>query len=337
MSVQFALPTALAFAVALISPVLFVPLLQRLGVIDIPNHRSSHRHAVVRGAGVAQACGIAIGLIVALLFAKGHDRALIAVILGTCLGAAALGMSEDLRGIPIAVRAGFQFLIGFVAASVAAISTDHSVWWGILGGIALLGLINVVNFMDGVDAISSFHGIVVGLTFVVVGLLENADWLVTSGAVLAAAFAAFLPWNLTGRMFLGDVGSYLLGGGIAIIIAIGWMDGLSIIALAAPLSIYVADTSVTLISRVVAGETWYEAHRDHTYQRLNRAGFSHLSVASMVVAGSGLCAGLGLLASVSTDSTRILAIIGLVLVVCAYTATRFALTSQGFATPMKER
>lgn len=327
MNPDVVISVAIAFLVALAAPFALRPMLSRAGVLDVPNARSSHSIPVLRGGGLAQACAIVLALGYAGIAATGLAQTLIIVILATCIAAAVLGWFEDLHGLPITIRAGFQFFIGIVATTVVAANTSNHAWWGLMGGVALLGLINVVNFMDGVNAISALHGIVAGGSFVVIGSLHEADWLVISGAVLAVAFAAFLPWNLSGRMFLGDVGSYLLGGAIAIVVTVGWMQGLPIIALAAPMSIYVADAGVTLLSRICAGEQWYEAHRDHTYQRLNRSGFGHVEVASMVATLSLISAALGIGASETNGAVRLGLLSGIALLVLAYTAARFILAS----------
>lgn len=297
-------------------------MLSRAGVLDVPNLRSSHDSPVLRGGGLAQACAIVLALGYAGIASTGLDQTLIVVILATCTAAAVLGWFEDLHGLPITIRAGFQFLIGVVATTVVAAYTSNNAWWGLMGGVALLGLINVVNFMDGVNAISSLHGIVAGSSFFAIGLIHHTDWLVVSGAVLAVAFAAFLPWNLRGRIFLGDVGSYLLGGAIAIIVTTGWMEGLPAIALAAPMTIYVADTGVTLVDRIISRERWYEAHRDHTYQRMAIRGASHGKVSAFVATLSTSAALLGIVAAGVGGTARILSYVGLLLLASAYTMIR---------------
>ena len=327
MSPDVVISVAIAFLVALTAPFALKPMLSRAGVFDVPNPRSSHESPVLRGGGLAQACAIVLALGYAAIATNGHDSSFVFVIVATCIAVATLGWLEDLHGLSIAVRAGSQFLIGVVAASTAALNTGHGAWWGLVGGLALIGGINVVNFMDGVNGISAFHGIVAGATFVTIGLLHDVDWLVVSGAVLAVAFAAFLPWNLSGRMFLGDVGSYLLGGAIAIVVTIGWMQRLPIIALVAPMTIYVADTGLTLISRIRAGEQWYEAHRDHTYQRLNHAGLSHLGVASIVSSLSLFCAALGIGASETSGWWRVTQLAVIAITVISYTTARFIVST----------
>ena len=98
-------------------------------------------------------------------------------------------------------------------------------------------------------------------------------------------------------MFLGDVGSYLLGALVAALAFAAFVDGVSPVALTAPVTLYLADTGVTILRRIRRGEPWLEAHRSHIYQRLTDRGLSHLQVASIVAIGS-LAAGLAGLLSV---------------------------------------
>ena len=94
----------------------------------------------------------------------------------------------------------------------------------------------------------------------------------------------FLFWNVSGSVFLGDVGSYLLGG-VLMLVALGlWNQGAYWAVALSPLVPYVVDTSVTIMRRAVRGEPLTEAHRDHTYQQLVREGLSHLGSTSVVAA-----------------------------------------------------
>lgn len=313
-----------AFVLAFLLPYPLGPILTRLGALDVPNARSSHQTPVLRGGGIAQAGSLLIVVGVAALSAD-RDRAFLASVVAVVVGTAALGATEDLAGVPITVRAASEFAIGAVAMLVAITGTDEPLWWLIIGGVAVLALVNVVNFMDGVNGISALHGIVGGGAFAVIGSLYDEQWLVVSGLALAGAFAAFLPWNLSGRMFLGDAGSYLLGGTLGTLIVLGWVRGLPIVALAAPMTIYVADTGVTLVGRIARGDAVHVAHRDHTYQRLNRVGFSHLRVSLSVVLGSSVCAAAGIGVAQSTGPARAGYWIVIGVVLAAYTSLRFSL------------
>jgi len=85
-------------------------------------------------------------------------------------------------------------------------------------------------------------------------------------------------------LFLGDVGSYLLGALVGIGIIIGAHQTSSVALLLAPLAIYLADTGTALLRRALRGEQLITAHREHVYQRLvSEVGMSHSTVAALTV------------------------------------------------------
>lgn len=313
-----------AFLVAILLPIPLRPILTWLGAVDEPNARSSHTLPVLRGGGIAQALSMLLVLGLVAATAR-HDQVFLLALVLVMACTASLGAFEDLVGAPIVVRAAAMILIGVAGTTVVVSATDESNWWLLVGGIAVVGLVNVVNFMDGVNGMSALHGVIAGVSLAYVGA-DHEHWLVVSGLALAGAYAAFLPWNIRGRMFLGDAGSYLLGGTVAMCAVLGWMRGLPIEALAGSMVIYVADTGVTLTSRVVTGEKWYESHRDHTYQRLNRIGLGHMQVTVIVATASSVCAVAGIVAGDAGGSTRLLAVAVLVGVVGIYTFARLRIS-----------
>ncbi|SFV20180.1 UDP-N-acetylmuramyl pentapeptide phosphotransferase/UDP-N-acetylglucosamine-1-phosphate transferase [Micrococcus terreus] len=291
------LPGLLAAAVAGLSPILLRPLLGRWGVVDRPNHRSSHTQPTIRGGGVAQMLGVAVaGSVVYATFEDRLDHGIsLMIVLGASLLASIVGLVEDLRGVSTLLRAAIQIIIGVVLSVFLISSSSYAMWMVPPLAIAYAAIINFTNFMDGVNGISSLYGTVVGISFACLGFINNLDWLVASGTITAAAYLVFLPWNLApSGMFLGDVGSYLLGAltaGMAIASAV---SGIHPIAAMAPLAIYLADTVSTLVRRSLRGDPIFEAHRSHTYQKLTSRGMSHLGVASTVSLLSAICGILGI-------------------------------------------
>ncbi|WP_166786040.1 UDP-phosphate glycosyltransferase [Cryobacterium lyxosi] len=212
------------------------------------------------------------------------------VIVGVSVASAVLGWIEDVRGVSIRVRAGAQICIGLIASSIVVGHAGVAPWLVVVFTIGVAGYINVANFMDGVNGISALHGTVVGVTYAILGVVFELPWLAITGGIVALAFFGFLPWNLRGRIFLGDVGSYLLGGSISITAVAALAHGVPFLAVIAPLIVYLADAGFTLVSRVIRGRRWSDAHRDHVYQRLTDSGISHFRVA-LLVTGLSLCAG----------------------------------------------
>lgn len=327
---------ALTLGLSLALPFAVKPLLTRLGIMDVPNERSSHAQPVLRGLGlavlIAMACGG--GLVTALAVTSGSAQQgwpfLIAIGAGS-LAAGLLGLLEDLTGLSVPVRSGI--LLGIAALSSIAllwiahrgsggpalpwqlgIDVTDAPWWALVllalyGILFISSYINVANFMDGLNGISGLHGVIAGGTFAAAGWLLGAGWLFVAGIVLAAGFAGFLPWNLSRPgAFLGDVGSYLLGGATAIISFAAFADGAPLLAAIGPMVIPFGDVGVTLVRRVRAGRRWDEPHKEHTYQRIQQMGYSHVRASGMA-AGASLIASLLGLASIFTGLLGTLALL----------------------------
>lgn len=293
--------------------------LRRAGVIDHPSQRSSHDRPTVRGAGVLCLAGVLVGLSVASWVAPTASGVFAALAIAATV-ATVLGFAEDRHGLPIVVRAGSQLLIGLGVAFTVGIQSGAAVWIILLGALFVAGYTNVANFMDGVDTMSVSHALVVGALWTLAGAFGLAPgWLTLSGTALAGAFLAFLPWNMRQhKAFLGDAGSYLLGTIIASTATAAILSGAPPLAVLAPLTIYLADTGSTFVSRIARGERWYESHRTHVYHRLEDLGFSHIRTAATVASFSAAAGVFGLLASIGPVVVTLGSIGGLVLTVLIY-------------------
>lgn len=272
------------------------PWLRHRRILDVPNARSSHDRPVLRGGGVGPA--VAIVVTVALLPVV-HPGTRDAGVLWTCAGAvalfAALGWLEDVRGARTAVRAAGQLLLSVSVVAVLSLLARPPLLLAIGAVVAVAAFVNVANFMDGLNGLSGCFGAVAGVVYVGIGLVRDLPWLAGAAAAVAAAFAAFLPWNaVRPRLFLGDVGSYALGAAVAVLGVAAAFAGIPLPAVVAPVLVYLVDTGYTLLRRVRAGERWYEAHRSHIYQRLNQAGRGHVAVAAYVAGTSAVCGLAGL-------------------------------------------
>ncbi|POH74498.1 MraY family glycosyltransferase [Arthrobacter glacialis] len=316
---------AIALILALLLPVVVRPLLARAGVLDVPNARSSHQIPTIRGMGITTAVALPAAVLVAIFLPQsgpGNQGALIlVVIVALMLAAATIGWIEDIRGLSVKVRASLQLLVGGAAtAAVAIIDPGQQQLWLIpAGAIAVAAYINVANFMDGINGISGMHGLLVGGLYAYAGYATGHSWLVYVGIAIAMAFAGFLPWNLgRNNVFLGDVGSYLLGASIAVTAMCAFLSGVPVEYIFSPVLIYLTDTFVTFLRRLLAGERWYVAHREHVYQRLTIVGLSHGAATAVVSLATLLVSLLGIAAARGGEMVQLIATAAGFLIVLAY-------------------
>ena len=271
-----------AGVVALITPIGLRPLLCRLKAFDVPCDRSSHSQPTLRGGGLASLVGFASGCVVAIVALPREAATYVALVASAAIAISIVGFVEDVRGVRASVRASLQFLIGAAIGMALSLMTGTSLLWLPLAALFFAANVNFVNFMDGVNGITGLNGMVAGLAYAALGAIAALPWLTVLGLLTAIVFAAFLPWNLTPPgMFLGDVGSYLLGGALGATAIAALMSGFNPIEALAPLTVCWADTVSTLVGRLRRGEHVFEAHRSHVYQRLTRCGWSHVAVASV--------------------------------------------------------
>jgi Fuc2NAc and GlcNAc transferase len=191
---------------------------------------------------------------------------------------AVIGLADDHRHLSRSWR-----LLGHLAAAAWAV-----VWLGALPPLPVFGVtldfgpagqllaalyvawvLNLTNFMDGIDGIAAVETVTVtlgGALLYAIAIPGARDW--TTLLAVGAATLGFLVWNWPpARIFMGDVGSGFLGFVLAMF---SLQAGLSKAELfwgwVILLGVFVADATVTLIRRALRGERFYESHRTHAYQ-----------------------------------------------------------------------
>lgn len=251
------------------------------GVIDVPNHRSSHTRATPRGGGLA--CLLAVAVAAAVAQARGHRVPWIAITAAVALGL--VGYLDDRGSLGAAPRLVAQVVAGLVVGVAVG-----GPWWSVVGAVLLPVVVNTVNFMDGVNGITGLHVALWGLSAMWLGGGGRAPALVILGAVAAGSALGFLPWNAPrAKIFLGDSGSYLMGGLVASGMLVGVRHSPSLTLVLAPLTLYFVDTASALLRRALRRAPLTQAHREHTYQLLVDAGRSHLGVALVMVLLALIC------------------------------------------------
>jgi Fuc2NAc and GlcNAc transferase len=263
-------------------------------LMDIPNQRSSHSAPTPRGGGVA----IVVSFIMALSLLFFNDDITAQVYVGIIIACgliAIIGFLDDHGHIPARWRLighfcaaawGLYFLGGLPPIDIFGWVVNLGITGNILATFFLVWMLNLYNFMDGIDGLASVEAVTTcfggALVYYLAGTHDNIALI----SVLGFAVLGFLAWNFPpARIFMGDAGSGFLG------ITLGFFSLQAAIVLPELLwswlillGVFVVDATVTLLRRLLRGEKVYEAHRSHAYQYASRQFGKHLPVTLAVLA-----------------------------------------------------
>lgn len=307
-----------AFGFALLTTPLVIAALRRLRLMDVPNERSSHTKATIRGAGWGVLFGVLAGWFSSAVGGPGLWWLPTSAV---CYGL--IGFVDDLRTLPASIRFGAQLVVSSSALVIAQTSGVVDLPLLVLpcGVVFVVGYVNAFNFMDGVNGISGMQAATAGGILAFAGADVGSYEVQVSGIAIAAAALGFLPFNaVRARCFLGDVGSYFIGAWIALVAVLAYDRGVSLITVVSAVAIYAADTGFTLVRRMMKGEQWWTPHRSHVYQRLIQLRFSHLASATVVTVYSVAAGGIGVAVCQSSASTKLVGAAGLLGLASMYLA-----------------
>jgi UDP-GlcNAc:undecaprenyl-phosphate GlcNAc-1-phosphate transferase len=301
-----ALVTALLVVVAL-TP-LARALAFRVGAVAHPGGRHVHHQAIARLGGIAIAAGVMAG-IGALYFldpaaaATFHNIKL--RLLGLLAGGAAMclvGVVDDTRGLRAVHKLLLQLAVAIFAYAcglrmegvhvpllgdidAAAMALPLTVLW-------IVGVMNAINLIDGLDGLAAGVVFFAATTNLVVAWLNDA-WLVAglSGAV-AGAVLGFLFYNFNpARIFMGDSGSYFLGYLLACTALIGTQKKSTAVSLLVPvmaLGVPIFDTLFAMVRRILERRSVFSPDRGHIHHRLLDMGLTHRRAVMLIYAVCGV-------------------------------------------------
>jgi Fuc2NAc and GlcNAc transferase len=232
-----------------------------------------------------------------MLFAAGSIPLPLAAALGLGgVSVAAVGLWDDVRSAPVAVRMAVHFGAAIFAVyclggtSVIRIGTfvaDLGIIGSVLSVLAIVWILNLFNFMDGIDGIAASEAAYTLFGGAILGLLMTKSLAggVAPTLIAGSACLGFLGWNWPpARIFMGDIGSGYLGYLIAVIAIHSSQTGaVNIYAWSILGGVFLIDATVTLCRRMLRCERVYEAHRTHAYQQLARRYGSHAKVTITVI------------------------------------------------------
>ena len=257
-------------------------------LLDHPNDRSSHSVPTPRGGGVAIVVSFMLLVLVLGLLGLIQQRLMIAT-LGSGAVVALLGFLDDRSSLPARVRfAGHAgaaaWAVGWMNAIPSVPIFGRAVDLG-FGGPALCGLfivwmVNLFNFMDGIDGIASVEAITTTLGGALLWWLAGSGTGWVAAVAFAGCVAGFLAWNWPpAKIFMGDAGSGFLGLMVALLaLWCGQATPLLFWSWFILIGCFMVDATTTLVRRVRRGEMFFEAHRAHAYQYAARRAGRHLPV-----------------------------------------------------------
>lgn len=268
-----------------------------LHLMQKPNARSSHIQPTPNGGGlgiVVAGSLVGIGLTVFAGWVLGW------VVLGLALLLAVVGLRDDIQPlsarlrlvVQVAVCMGLLFALGDVP-SISFADTGAFVLdgWVLTGLLLLAGVwwINLYNFMDGIDGIAGVQAVFMLLSAAVLSALVHPEsmpspiWMFMLCVVSATLGFLLLNWP-PAKIFMGDVGStwlaFIVFALALLSIQLGWLSYATWLVLAA---VFVTDATVTLLTRMLSGEHWYQPHRNHTYQKFARRWHAHRPVTLLAI------------------------------------------------------
>lgn len=259
-------------------------------LLDIANHRSSHVIATPRIGGVSFVILISLLLVVDALVI--HPNQQITILLGILLPCAIVAITalvDDIKSLSQKQR----FLLYLGASTVAVYmfpiessSTGVVIAISLLFIISFTWLINLFNFMDGIDGIAASEAIFVLLALAYFTYSHNDLSATQQILFYIAPILGFLLLNWQpAKIFMGDSGSTFLGCLVGCLLLKAVSDGIiNIYSTVILLGCFLTDATWTLIYRLVSGQQWYNAHRSHSYQILARRLKSHQSVTMIYTA-----------------------------------------------------
>jgi len=259
-------------------------------LIDIPNDRSSHTIPTPRGGGLS----IVVLFLFSITFIDTLSSDILFALLGSGLIIAIIGFWDDHNHIPAKWRLLAHFIASFWVLYWLGSFTEFHIFnyninLGFIGlvlvAFLLVWLLNLFNFMDGIDGIAATEAIFVLCAGAFFSWLYDLENLMLIALMLSASTLGFLFLNWPpAKIFMGDVGSSFLGLMIGIIAYVNISQGMPVWIWLILLATFLIDSGVTLLRRILNGEKWYEAHCSHAYQHAARKwGHKRVTISVIII------------------------------------------------------
>ena len=298
---------AAAFVVPLVLAWVLTPLALRLAVrldvLDAPGERKAQVTAVPYLGGVAIVIAFSITLLAAAsVQGGGREVGQLALLLGTGVLLALLGLVDDLRGVGVVLRLLLETGAGVVVVLTQSGATITGV--PLLDGVVTVAwvvlVVNAINLLDNMDGLSAGVAAIAGLAFFALAVTRGQFLVAALSIALAGCAVGFLRHNFhPAKIYMGDAGSLFLGFLLAITATrIELVDTPPVVALFVPLlvlGIALFDTTLVVVERLQHARSPFQGGRDHTSHRLVFVGLPVRVAVGLLYATAAALAWLALL------------------------------------------
>lgn len=324
----------LAFVVALVIAYLMTPPVKdfavRVGAIDVPRDgRRVHDHPIPRMGGIA----IFLGFVISLLLFVNMTTQVMGLLVGAVI-IAVMGAVDDIVNLSPMVKLAFQILAAVVAVrsglvfdvisnpnvfaeettiEIGFLSVPLTILW-------IVGCTNAMNLIDGLDGLAVGVAAISSTSMLIVSLLVAEPVVSVILAALTGACLGFMPYNLNpAKIFMGDVGSQLLGFVLATASIMGLFKLHAVFTFFVPmlsLALPLTDTIFAFCRRISHGQSPFHADRGHFHHRLLAMGLSQKQAVAVLYTISAVMGLLAVILAAETPVQRMLclAVIGVLLV-----------------------
>lgn len=268
----------------LIAELVYFKIADHYNIIDKPNERSSHSTIVLRGGGIIFTLAMLAWAI--MMIVQGKDINQYVPFLVGLLMVAGVSFWDDVHSLPDSLRMVVQIISMLLMFWSVGLYTafDSWVWMVVVVAIALffcVGATNIINFMDGINAITAGYGLAMLVPILLlnkeIGFIEESYLIVAIIGVLVFSIFNFRPKGKA-KCFAGDVGSIAIA--FIILFALGkLMLATGDVTYIVFFLLYGIDGSMTIFHRIMLHENLGQAHRKHAFQLMsNELKMGHVTV-----------------------------------------------------------
>ncbi|AUC22224.1 hypothetical protein BTO15_09015 [Polaribacter sejongensis] len=261
----------IVLCILIVASFVYLKLANKFNIVDKPNERSSHTKVTIRGGGI-------IFPIAILLFFFMNDFQYPFFVLGLFL-ISFVSFLDDIYTLSSRVRFPFQIIAISLILFQAAFPV-FPLYYSVLCLVLGVAVINMFNFMDGINGITGMYSLAVlsGMYFINLNeAIVHTDLIVFSG--LSLLVFGFYNFRKKALFFAGDIGSIAIG---MLLFFIGFLFVLELHSpiLLLLILVYGVDTALTMLYRIIyTKESILDPHRHHVYQKLvDVSKISHLKV-----------------------------------------------------------